>query len=107
LWAPVGGAPPLGGGPPRIPPPDGTVLEEEGDLARLPPVVPVYEKPTMMPVGVMRRIEQAAVDAFADRVPAAVPADVARRQRLIEPARALRHVPPPAGGVHVEAPASG
>src|SRR5262249_10255440 len=98
--------PPLGGGPHRIPHPDVTVLDDEGDLARLPPVVPVYEKPTMMPVGVMRRIEQAAVDAFADRVPAAVPADVARRQRLIEPARALRHVHLPPAEVDLEALAS-
>jgi ATP-dependent DNA helicase RecG len=95
--------PPLGAGPHRIPHPDVTVLDDEGDLAGLPPVVPVYEKPTAMPVGVMRRIEQAAVDAFADRVPAAVPAEVARRQRLIEPGRALRHVHLPPAEVDLEA----
>ena len=37
-------------------------------------LVPVYEKPTAMPVGVMRRIVQGAVEAFADRVPARRPA---------------------------------
>ena len=85
----------LGMGPPRLVHPDVTVLGADADPGRLPPIVPVYEKPTPMPVGVMRRIVQAAVDAGADRVPAAIPTDVARRQRLLDPARALRHVHQP------------
>jgi ATP-dependent DNA helicase RecG len=98
--------PPLGAGPVRLVHPDVTALEDDGDLARLPPVVAVYEKPTAMPVGVMRRIVQSAVESAADRVPAAVPAEVARRQRLIEPERALRHVHLPSAEVDLEALAS-
>src|SRR5262249_50872056 len=95
--------PPLGAGPHRLVHPDVTVLADDGDLARLPPVVPVYEKPTAMPVGVMRRIVQGAVDSCGERVPAAVPPEVARRQRLIEPARALRHVHQPPAEADLEA----
>ncbi len=84
--------PGLGVGPPRLIHPDVTVLGADDDLARLPPVVPVYEKPTAMPVSVMRRIVQGAVETTADRVPAAVPVEIARRQRLVDPARALRHL---------------
>jgi ATP-dependent DNA helicase RecG len=84
--------PGLGMGPPRLVHPDVTVLGADDELARLPPIVPVYEKPTAMPVSVMRRIVQGAVEAAAVGVPAAVPLDIARRQRLMDPARALRHV---------------
>jgi ATP-dependent DNA helicase RecG len=84
--------PGLGMGPPRLVHPDVTVLGADDDPGRLPPVVPVYEKPTAMPVGVMRRIVHGAVAAAADRVPAAIPPEIARRRRLVDPARALRHV---------------
>jgi ATP-dependent DNA helicase RecG len=87
--------PGLGLGPPRLVHPDVTTLTDE-DLGRLPTVVPVYEKPTAMPVGVMRRIVHGALDAAGGRVPGAVPQAVARRQRLLDPARALSylHRPP-------------
>src|SRR5262245_18769854 len=84
--------PGLGMGPPRLVHPDVNVLGDADDLGRLPPIVPVYEKPTAMPVGVMRRIAQGAVAAVADRVPAAIPPEIARRRRLVDPGRALRHV---------------
>ncbi len=89
--------PGLGVGPARLVHPDVTPLANEEDLERLPPVVPVYEKPTAMPVGVMRRVVQAALETAGGRVPAVVPAEIARRQRLVDPARAL-------AGVHHPAP---
>jgi len=95
--------PPLGHGPCRIVHPEVTPLEDEGAAARVAAVVPVYEKPTGMYAAQMRRIVQSAVEAFADRVPAALPAEIARRQRLVEPARALRHVHEPPGEADVRA----
>src|SRR5262249_60640970 len=71
------GEPALGMAPPRLVHPDVAVLGEDEQAP--PAIVPVYEKPTAMPVGVMRRIVQGAVDAFADRVPAPISPDVARR----------------------------
>src|SRR5262249_48708381 len=87
--------PPLGGGPRRIIPPEAEGLGAGETVA--PPVVPVYEKATEMHAGAMRRIVQAAVGEFADRVPSALPPEVAARQRVIDVGRALRHVhaPPP------------
>jgi len=87
--------PPIGNGPSRIVHPDVIVLGADEAESRA-AVLPVYEKPTSMPVGVMRRLVHAAVEAYGARVPGALPAAVARRQRVIEPARALRylHAPP-------------
>src|SRR5262249_60126127 len=62
--------PPLGAGPVRLVHPDVTVLEDDGDLAPLPPIVAVYEKPTAMPVSVIRRIAPSALHTAADPVPA-------------------------------------
>jgi ATP-dependent DNA helicase RecG len=82
---------PLGGGFRRMIHPEIEVLtaEEEEAPAR---IVPVYEKPTEMHPGAMRRIVHAAVAEFADRVPSALPPVVAERQRIIDLPRALRHV---------------
>jgi ATP-dependent DNA helicase RecG len=88
---------PLGGGPKRMIHPDVEVLgAEDEDVAR-PRIVPVYEKPTELHVGAMRRIVQAAVEEYAGRVPSALPPAVARRQRVVDLPRALRwlHAPPP------------
>jgi ATP-dependent DNA helicase RecG len=89
---------PLGGGPRRMIHPE---IEEAGGDAELPRIVPVYEKPTEMHPGAMRRIVQAAVEEFADRVPSALPPAVAVRQRVVDLPRALRHVhvPPPGADV--------
>src|SRR5262249_33196524 len=95
-----------GGGPPRLVHPDVTVLGSDDDPDRMAPIVPVYEKPTAMPVGVMRRIVQGALALAGDRVPDAIPHDVARRQRLVEPSRALRHVHAPPATADLEALAS-
>ena len=90
--------PGLGVGPPRLVHPDVALLGAERGADALPALVPVYEKPTAMPAGVMRRIVQGAVEALADRVPGALPPEIARRQRLVDPGRALRHVHAPAAG---------
>ncbi|MCW5891522.1 MAG: ATP-dependent DNA helicase RecG [bacterium] len=87
--------PPMGAGPYRIVHPEVTALGGDGEAENLPPVVPVYEKPTAMPVGTMRRIVHEALDAFGARVPAGVPAEVAARRRILDPMRALRHVHQP------------
>jgi ATP-dependent DNA helicase RecG len=58
-------------------------------------VLPVYEKPTSMTVGTIRKIVQQAVRDYADLVPSALPATVARGNRVMDPAAALRaiHLP--------------
>src|SRR5439155_696721 len=73
------------------------------DPAALPRIVPVYEKPTAMHPGAMRRIAQAAVEEFAERVPSALPPAVAARQRVIDLPRALRHVHTPAPEADLQA----
>jgi ATP-dependent DNA helicase RecG len=94
---------PLGVGPLRIVHPDVTPLDADDDPTARGGVVPIYEKPTPWPVSAMRRIVQTAVAEHADRVPAGVPLPVAVRQRLLDPARALRwvHEPPPTADVVV------
>jgi ATP-dependent DNA helicase RecG len=94
---------PLGPGPLRIVHPDVTMLDADDDPGARAGIVPIYEKPTPWPVSAMRRIVQAAVADHADRVPAGVPAAIAARRRLLDPARALRwvHDPPPTADVVV------
>ncbi len=65
--------------------------------------VPVYGKPTAMHPGAMRRIVQAAVEEFADRVPSALPPAVAARQHVIDLGRALRQVHAPAPEADLQA----
>src|SRR5207245_1350083 len=95
--------PPLGGGPKRIIHPEMEILGADEDPATLPRIVPVYEKPTAMHPGAMRRIAQAAVEEFAERVPSALPPAVAARQRVIDLGRALRHVHTPAPEADLQA----
>jgi len=93
--------PPLGSAALRMIHPEiETLAPDEAIVAR---VLPVYEKPTEMHVGAMRRIVHAAVDEFADRVPSALPPDVAARHRLVDLPRALRHVHSPAPEADLEA----
>jgi ATP-dependent DNA helicase RecG len=84
-------------GPLRMAHPDVVTLGPTDDAATHAGVVPVYEKPTPWPVSAMRRIVQAAVADHAEAVPAAIPPSIAARQKIIDPARALRYVhePPP------------
>jgi ATP-dependent DNA helicase RecG len=87
----------MGVGPLRMAHPDVTMLDVEDEPGTKAGLVPVYEKPTPWPVSAMRRIVHAAVADFADRVPAGLPPAIAARQRVVDPARALRwvHDPPP------------
>ena len=94
--------PPMGNGPSRIVHPDVIVLGDEEAETRA-AILPVYEKPTGMPAGVMRRLVQAAVDAHATRVPGVLPAALARRQRVIAPGRALRYLHAPPNEANLEA----
>jgi ATP-dependent DNA helicase RecG len=86
---------PIGNGPSRIVHPDVIVLGTDDADTRA-AILPVYEKPTAMPVGVIRRLVHAGLDAVGSRIPAALPAGVAERHQVIEPERALRylHRPP-------------
>jgi ATP-dependent DNA helicase RecG len=60
-------------------------------------VLPVYEKPTSMTVGTIRRIVQQAVRDYADLVPSVLPERIGRDARLLDAAAALRalHLPDP------------
>src|SRR5262245_50344798 len=89
-------APPLGGGGRRMIHPEIEELRDGDEPGAAPRIVPVYEKPTEMHPGAMRRLVQAAVEEFAGRVPSALPAAVAARERVIDLPRALRHVHTPA-----------
>src|SRR5207245_551614 len=95
--------PPLGGGPRRIIHPEMEILGADEDPAALPRIVPVYEKPTAMHPGAMRRIAQAAVEEFAERVPSALPPAVAARQRVVDVPQQLRHMHTPAPEADLQA----
>ena len=71
------------------------VDDGEGGGAGPPRIVPVYEKPTAMPVSTMRRIVHAAVDAAARLAPDVVPAAARRRHGLPPLGEALRGVHKP------------
>jgi ATP-dependent DNA helicase RecG len=60
-------------------------------------VLPVYEKPTTMTVGTMRKIVQQAVREYADLVPSVLPEAVHRGAVVMDAAAALRalHLPEP------------
>ena len=74
--------------------PEVEVLEgAEDELGR---VVPIYEKPTEMSVGAMRKIVGAARAEIGARLPSVLPRPVVARHRLIDLAAAFRelHEPP-------------
>lgn len=79
----------------------------DDDGAELGKIVPIYERPGGMSAAAMRRIVRATVDAYADQVPSALPAEVAARQRLLDLPRALRHLHDPPPEADVAALASG
>jgi len=95
---------PLGGGrmAHRMVHPEIEVLEgdESAELGR---VVPVYEKPTGMPAGAMRRIVHSALEHYGARVPSAIPDDIAARRQLVDLDEALHHVHQPAADADVAA----
>lgn len=64
----------------------------EDELGR---IVPIYEKPGEMSVGVMRKIVHAARAELGERIPSVLPADVAARHCLLDLSKALREVHEP------------
>jgi ATP-dependent DNA helicase RecG len=59
-------------------------------------ILPVYNKPTAMSVGVMRKIVQQAVGEWAARVPSALPGSVAKQMRVADLTQAMEVVHRPA-----------
>ena len=59
-------------------------------------ILPVYNKPTTMTVGVMRRIVQDAAAEWAERLPSVLPAPVVAAARITDLRQAMRllHTPP-------------
>ncbi len=84
----------------RITHPEMESVEDRDESESSSRVLPVYEKPTAMPASAMRRVVHAAVDAFAGRVPDAVPAEIRRQQGLLSLGEALREVHRP--GAHAQ-----
>jgi ATP-dependent DNA helicase RecG len=81
--------------------PEIEVLEgEEDELGR---VVPIYEKPMELSVGVMRKIVHAARAELGDAVPSVLPADIPARHRLIDLPQALEALHEPASDADVAA----
>src|SRR5262249_30806373 len=93
----------MGFGGLRMVHPEVTVLEADDVEESGPPILPVYEKPTAMHGGVMRRLVQAAATDVAERVPSVLPPTVAARARVVDIARALAHVHLPAAEADIEA----
>lgn len=58
-------------------------------------IVPVYNKPTSLTVGAMRKLVQAAVREAVERVPSVLPAQVAREHLLLDLAESFRRVHTP------------
>ncbi len=80
--------------------PEVEVLEgTEDELGR---IVPIYEKPTEMSVGAMRKIVHAARTEIGERLPSVLPADVAARRRLVDLAAAFADVHEPGRDADVE-----
>jgi ATP-dependent DNA helicase RecG len=91
----------VGHGRRQIVHPEIDVLEGvEDELGR---IVPVYEKPTEMSVGAMRKIVHAALAEVGDRVPSVVPADVAERRQIVDLASAFRAAHEPGRDADVRA----
>lgn len=70
--------------------------ETIADVAR---IVPVYQKPTDVPVAAIRAAVARAVEETAEQAASVVPAEVRERQRLVPIGRALRDVHAPENSV--------
>lgn len=75
---------------------------EEMESSDAPRIVPVYEKPTAMPVSAMRRIAHAAVHAYGDMIPDTLPVEHRRRLGLRGLADAFACVHEPGAAEDVE-----
>jgi ATP-dependent DNA helicase RecG len=74
--------------------------DEHAELGR---IVPVYVKPAGISSGAMRRLVHSAVDAYAARVPSALPPTITRLRAITDLATALRGVHQPESDADVEA----
>ena len=88
--------------PLRMVHPEVEILEDE-EHAELGRIVPVYTKPAGISAGAMRRVVHSAVEAYAARVPSALPVALARARGVADLATALRDVHQPATDADVEA----
>jgi len=80
--------------------PEVDVLEGvEDELGR---IVPIYEKPTEMSVGAMRKIVHAARAEIGERLPSVLPPNVTGHGRLIDLATAFRDVHEPGRDADVD-----
>jgi len=77
-------------------------IEPNPDSAANAGIVPVYEKPTTMPVATMRRIAQRAAADFADAVPRVIPAALVADAQIADPGLALRALHNPAPDADVD-----
>jgi len=66
-------------------------------------VLPVYNKPTTMSVGVMRKIVQQAATEWAERLPSVLPESVTAAAKVTDLARAMRLIHAPSRDADVEA----
>ncbi|MEO8605344.1 MAG: ATP-dependent DNA helicase RecG [bacterium] len=87
------------GGGKRIVHPD---VDPEPDEDAGAGILPVYQKPTVLSLGVMRRIAQQALAEYAPLVPAVLPAAVVANAQLADPTAALRALHAPAVDADVE-----
>ncbi len=78
------------------------VVEEGDQTADLARIVPVYSKPTDLPLSAMRALVERAVDAAAVQAVSVVPASVRARLGLLGVPDALRyvHAPPPEADIN-------
>jgi ATP-dependent DNA helicase RecG len=86
----------------RMTHPELVVLEGD-DEAEIGHVVPIYEKPTGISVGAMRRLVHSAVEYYAAQVPSALPASVVAARGVCDLDTALRTVHQPDAEADVEA----
>ena len=66
-------------------------------------VLPVYNKPMTMSVGVVRKVVQQAASEWADRLPSVLPDEVVKAAKITDLAQALRLIHAPARDADVDA----
>jgi ATP-dependent DNA helicase RecG len=66
-------------------------------------ILPVYNKPTTMSVGAMRKLVQQAAADWAERLPSVLPESVVRTARVVDLRDAMRQIHTPARDADVDA----
>lgn len=79
------------------------VEDADGNPPEQSRVLPVYQKPGRMAVVTMRRIVQAAVRDFAERLPSVLPDEVVSEMAVMDLAAAMAQIHLPDNGADVEA----